>query len=60
MTSLDAARTMLGVDEEDLLQTNFIKARFYTPLPILHVRCFLNLHRLRPKISKHDVHAPDS
>lgn len=60
MTSLDAARTMPGVDEEGLLQTHFIKARFYTPLPTLHVRCFLTLHRLRPKISKLDAHAPDS
>lgn len=43
MTSLDAARTMPGVDEEDLLENHFIKARFYTPLPTLHVRCFLNI-----------------
>lgn len=40
MTSLDAARTMPGVDEEGLLETHFIKARFYTPLPTLHVRYF--------------------
>lgn len=43
MTSLDAARTMPGVDEEGLLEAHFIKARFYTPLPTLHVRWFLNL-----------------
>ncbi|MCJ1347966.1 hypothetical protein MMC31_006196 [Peltigera leucophlebia] len=28
---------MPGVDEEGLLQTHFIKARFYTPLPTLHL-----------------------
>lgn len=56
MTSLDAARTMPGVDEEDLLETHFIKARSYTPLPTLHVHSLLNLHRLRPKISKYDAH----
>ena len=43
MTSLDAARTMPGVDEEDFLENNFIMARFYTTLPTLHVRCFLSL-----------------
>lgn len=43
MTSLDAARTMPGVDEEGLLKTHFINARFYTPLPTLHVRWLLNL-----------------